>query len=322
MIAPLKTPDGKSGREENGSSPESQRSEATASTATTISADEIPGDTVELNQDGFPDAIKNKHYRLESDLVNDLEEYELLDEYKYITLNEEGVAYRTEMPSIFHEVAVGELKAIVLQQCGGQLLVQSNFEMNFPDGTSRYPDLAIWGEERVEGPASSTTETGSGSLIPQPKTKEVDEFGFEVQMNPHVIIEFSWTNKLTDEIAKFKKQMAEHMESLGTVNVGFLITAVPTRGTALPTKKNREIPICGFDVYEIRDTGSQALLETEPSLDYRIGVNDDEAITITDKELGRSSESSEVHRLTLGALLKSVLEQHKACKVIFGKQKE
>ncbi|CAB9531921.1 hypothetical protein SEMRO_4292_G353650.1 [Seminavis robusta] len=114
--------------------------------------------------------------------------------------------------------------------------------------------------------------------------------------------------------------MAEHVESLGTVNVGFLIKAVPTRGTALPTKIKWEIPICGFDVYEIRDMGSQ-VLETEPSLEYRVGVNDDETITITDKDLGRSSESLKVHHLTL-ALFKRVLEQHKPCKVMFQKQEE
>ncbi|CAB9520754.1 expressed unknown protein [Seminavis robusta] len=277
------------------------------------------GETEELNQDGFPDAIKNKKYGSESDLVKDLEEYELLDDYKYIALNEEGVAYRTEMPTIFHEMAVGELETIVLQRCGGQLLVRKNFEMNFPDGTAKYPDLAIWGEERVVRPASSSTiETGSGSLNPAPKTKEVVELGFEAEMNPRVIIEFSWTDKSTDEIAKFKKQMTDHVESLGTINVGFLINAVPTRGTALPTKKNREIPICGFNVYEFRGKRSK-IIESEPFLEYRVGVNDDAFITISDEDLDRSSESPEVYHFPL-ALLKLVLEQNKACKVKFEKQ--
>lgn len=326
MTTPL-TPDGRSdGKDskEEGSSPESLTSQTTVSTATTISADSIPvvalesGVTEELNQDGFPDAIKNNQYSSESDLVKDLEEYELLDDYKYIALNKEGVAYRTEMPTIFHEKAVGELETIILQRCAGQLLVRKNFEMHFPGGTAKYPDLAIWGEERVARPASSAIETGSGSLNPEPKTKEVVELGFEAEMNPHVIIEFSWTNNLTDEIVMFKKQMAEHVESLGTINVGFLIKTIPTRGTALPTKKNREIPICGFNVYEFCGKGSQ-IIESEPFLEYRVGVNDDTVITITDEDLGRSSESPEVYHFPL-ALLKLVLEQNKACKVKFEKQ--
>ena len=178
MTTPLKTPVGKSGSKEEGMSPESLVSETSVLTETTISADSIrvvaveSGETEELNQEGFPDAIKNKVYSSESDLVKDLEEYELLDDYKYIALNKEGVAYRTEMPTIFHEKAVGELETLVLQRCGGQLLVRKNFEMNFPDGTAKYPDLAIWGEERVVRPVSSLTDTGSGSLNPEAKTKE------------------------------------------------------------------------------------------------------------------------------------------------------
>lgn len=301
-------------------------SETSVLTETTISADSIrvvameSGETEELNQEGFPDAIKNKVYSSESDLVKDLEEYELLDDYKYIALNKEGVAYRTEMPTIFHEKAVGELETLVLQRCGGQLLVRKNFEMNFPDGSAKYPDLAMWGEERVVRPVSSLTETGSGSLNPEPKTKEVIELGFEAEMNPHVIIELSWTKKLTDEITKFKKQMEEHVESLGTINVGFLIKAVPTRGTALPTKRNREIPICGFNVYEFCGKGSQ-IIESEPFLEYRVGVNDDAVLTIADEDLGRSSESPQVYQFPL-ALLKLVLEQNKACKVKFEKQEK
>ena len=144
--------------------------------------------------------------------------------------------------------------------------------------------------------------------------------GFEAEMNPHVIIEFSWTSKLTDEITKFKKQMEEHVESLGRISVGFLIKAVPTRGTALPTKKNREIPICGFNVYEFRGKGSQ-IIESEPFLEYRVDVNDDAVLTITDEDLGRSSESPQVYQFPL-ALLKLVLEQNKACKVKFEKQEK
>jgi hypothetical protein len=83
------------------------------------------------------------------------------------------------------------------------------------------------------------------------------------------LIEFSWRNKLIEEeIPKFTLEINEHHESLGEIKVGFLIkTNIPTKGRTyyFPTFLDRSIPLCGFDVYELRP-GNAPIIPTEPTL--------------------------------------------------------
>ena len=46
-------------------------------------------------------------------------------------------------------------------------------------------------------------------------------------MNPHVIIEFSWTNKIETGIWNLQQQITEHILALWVVKLGFLIKAKP-----------------------------------------------------------------------------------------------
>ena len=87
--------------------------------------------------------------------------------------------------------------------------------------------------------------------------------------------------------------MNDHHESLGAVNAGFLIKAVPSKGTALPTLENRATPLCGFNVYELRGNGGPVCkpTPTEPTFQYRVGDNEGVCIAVTGEDLGRDRDA-------------------------------
>ena len=201
MSPPLTPTKDKSEKEE--SSPESQTSETTAKTESSVSMSnifDIPEGEEELDQESFPEEIKNKIYTpigeasAEKELNKDLEEHGLADDYKSIGLNAQGKAYRKTTPTVFHEKAINELHHQVERRGGSSLLAMNNFEIKLSSGVGRFPDLAVCGEERL-----IDSEDGKR----EPKSDKVDGFNYEQEMNPHVILEFSWTNKLEKELVKF-----------------------------------------------------------------------------------------------------------------------
>ena len=109
-------------------------------------------------------------------------------------------------------------------------------------------------------------------------------------MNPHVIIEFSWANKIETEIWKLQEQVAGHIHNLGVVRLGFLIKAKPADGAKFPTVLDRNVPLSGFDVYRFRSGETTTL--PDPILEYRVGCEEAEtmAIEISGTDLGRSNQ--------------------------------
>jgi hypothetical protein len=71
-------------------------------------------------------------------------------------------------------------------------------------------------------------------------------------MNPNVIIEFSWTDKIENELWKLQEQMTDYIKDLGTVNLGFLIKTIPVKEQKYPSWEDRSVPLAGFDVYCFR----------------------------------------------------------------------
>jgi hypothetical protein len=252
---------------------------------------------IEINQEGLPQEIRSKTYTpigeaaAEADLVKDLETFGLIDDYKYIGLNSEGKAYIKETPTPFHEEAIEEIAEAVDNKHAG-VFAKTNFEIKLYGGAiGKFPDLAIWGPQRVVTRASGKKKE---------KKKKVDEFPYEVSMNPHVIIEFSWRNKLiAEEIPKFALEMKDHHESLGEITVGFLIKTIPSKGTPFPTFLDRSIPLCGFDVYELR-RGQGPVIPTEPTLRYRVNESENVFITVTGEDLG--CPSTEGFQIPLGCI--------------------
>lgn len=225
----------------------------------------------------------------EAELVKDLEAYGLIDDCKFIGLDSKGKAYWKKMPACFHEEAIEEIAEAIEGQNAG-VLTRANSEIKLYGGAiGKFPDLAIWGPQRVV--------TRAGGKKKEKKSK-VDEFRYEEPMNPNVVIEFSWRNKLVaEEIPKFTLEMNDHHESLGEIKVGFLIKTIPSKGTDFPTALNRAIPLCGFDVYELRRGGGPINPE-EPALRYRVGESKDVTIRVTPEDLG----SEEGFQIPLGRI--------------------
>lgn len=278
------------------SSEETQTSTATdATTACSLgSVAELPtfAHDDEYNRDGLPGNIKTTYYVKEADLVKDLEKFGLLDDYKHIALTEVhcGRAYRLEMPTDFHEQTCRGLGAQISTKCGSGLLWMTNSQIHFSDGSTRFPDLAIFGETRVD--VDKTTG------LKDPKREECKELGCNSYVNPHVLIEFSWTHEMKVEVPKFVKQMEEHPQELGRINVGFLIKTIPTNSSKdYPKFGDLSNPICGFDVYEFCGERCE-IVNGEPTSKYRVGVNEETYFEIRDEDLGRNGEKS--YRFPLG----------------------
>jgi hypothetical protein len=126
-------------------------------------------------------------------------------------------------------------------------------------------------------------------------------------MNPDVIIEFSWTNKIETEIWKLQQQITDHIQALGVDKLGFLIKAKPAEGTSFPTVLDRNVPLCGFDVYRFRaGEAATTMALPDPFLEYRVGSEEAKttAIEISGTDLGRSNPEHGV-RIPLSAIRRS-----------------
>lgn len=294
-----KTPETKGGKDSSkgvkdsskGDSPQSDTSGDTALTTEFSEQSNQPGSisTLEEQQEGLPEEIKSKIYpssdalTAEDELWEDLEKHSLLDSDKVIVINEDGKAIWA-MPTLFHQDALRKLVNIANESSGEDhpLFAQADMPLiiDKKKGKCRNPDVSIWGEGRL------VAEDGGFDL----RYISIDGCPGENSMNPHVIIEFSWTNKLETEIRKLQQQIADHIQALGIVQLGFLIKAKPAEGKSFPTFLDRNVPLSGFDVYRFRAgeaaTSSQAL--PEPFLEYRVGSEDADsmAIEISGTDLG------------------------------------
>ena len=247
---------------------------------------------------------KREEKDAEEQLMEDLQEYGLLDSHRFIGLDCQGKAYFLEMATLFHEEVMDEIQSQIDSQSvkhsddddgSLQLLTLCAYPINV-GRFRKYPDLAIHGNGRI------TTGRGKGKT----KKLKVEEFDLPNPMNPHVIIEFSWSNKLVQEILKLNLQMTDHVRSLGAINVGYLIKTVPTKGTSYPTEKDYSIPVCGFDVYVVRND-QPIPLDAEPAFKYMVQKDTDQQDSVDDEkdafieidgvDLGRDSSAPGVHIL-------------------------
>lgn len=214
--------------------------------------------------------VANKTYRgadADDDLDKDLGDHDLLDQRKFIDLSDDGKAYWTEFPNqaSYHIEGVDGITDAI-KAANGDLYTKEK-PIIFRAGTKKksYPDLAVWGQERLGG-------NGKPNVI------LID--GVPNRANPNVVIEFSWSNTLRKETDKSSVQMTEHLVELGPVNMGILIRTIPASGTEYPVEgRPSEPPLCGFDVYRVGH-GERIDEDTEPSMKYRFGVDGDE-----DKEI-------------------------------------
>mmetsp|Transcript_11740 Transcript_11740/g.21364 ORF Transcript_11740/g.21364 Transcript_11740/m.21364 type:complete len:147 (+) Transcript_11740:736-1176(+) len=126
----------------------------------------------------------------------------------------------------------------------------------------------------------------------------------EYAMNPHVIIEFSWTSKIENELWKLQEQMTDYIKDLGTVNLGVLINAIPVKGKKCPSLEDRSVPLAGFDVYRFRSCETSDITP-EPILKYRVDTNEATSmvIEISGRDLGRKNpEEVEAVRIPLSVI--------------------
>ena len=276
---------------------DSPKSDTTGPTVASSTAD---GEDLELKQisgkggaveDNVPKEIKDKTYQSSEEFYKDLEKYGLQD-CKYIALDSDGKAYWKMVASQFHKAAVNAIERAVEK---AEVVVYTDKEPTLQVAGShgglvveKEPDLAIWGKGRIADGEPAVVSISNG-----PKR-------LRATMNPNVIIEFSWTNKFSKEISKFNDQMNKHMhaESLGKVEVGFLIKTIPLLNNSYPKKHDseqeiKEKPICGFDVFKAQ-AGETVGEDSDRHLTYRFGNEDSSVIEITGKDLGEGSRSEDV----------------------------
>ena len=151
-----------------------------------------------------------------------------------------------------------------------------NDSFNTPKNMLRRPDFAIFGVDRLE----------DGIVRP------VNGRG----MNPHVIIQFSWTNDIDYEKCAVDDMMhfagiGEYMD-LGRPNVAYLIKAL-RRGTS------REAPVYGFDVFQV---GQDECTPDEPTMKYRDGGQEDTVIRISPASMGLLDDEGEAFTIEISAI--------------------
>jgi hypothetical protein len=254
--------------EEKESSPEKTGSGGgSVSTTTTTAALEKATATA-----GLPKEINaNKKYASERELRIDLEEFGLGDLDLHIVLNKDGFPVWREMPGKEHGAEVEELADLFdeWKNGNGRLIkgaqktnVFVNDSFSNPKKEKRCPDFAIFGPDRMIGRKKIRKVNG------QP-------------MNPHVIIQFSWTNSIVyekeavDDMMNYAG-MGESHSGLGRPNIAYLIKAL-RRGEASNS------PVYGFNVFQV---GQDQTTPQEPTMKYRVGRQEDTVISIAPAEMG------------------------------------
>lgn len=292
MIENTPTPKG-TVEKADGGSPKSDNSGETTETADLSHSEDLRDKdqkTLEEQQDGLPEEIKSKTYsttdpgEAEDELWVDLEKHSLLDSVNYIHINETGKAV-FEMPTMFHQEAVDCIVEVVnaysTEDDPIKALSEKPVRIKGRKTQFKLPDVAIWGPERLKRVERRKTHT--------PVTRKISVDGelTSFKVNPHVIIEVSWTNKLEQELFKLKRQMTLHNHELEEVKIGYLVKIKASN--KYPTDKNRKPPLVGFDVYKIRS----GVTGVPKPLMYRVGREESEQeiteIVIDGQDLDRHS---------------------------------
>ncbi|CAB9524249.1 expressed unknown protein [Seminavis robusta] len=238
-----------------------------------VPLDVVEGSEGEEEEEELPVEIQERVYsegeKGELELLEDLKKHGLEDYDCHVDLDDEGRTH-LRIPTDVHQMAV---KAMEYRFTDGQsepLCTDRDPNVRVTKGPKKKnPDLAVWGKERLNKfKVPKTVGIGGNEL-------------FKPRMNPHVIIEFSWTNKLKEkEIPKFNRQMKDNVADLGQINLGFLFKAKAANGKELAKEEEAaSVPLCGYDVYKA-ESGEQLTPGQPPFLQYRIGVHEDASITI------------------------------------------
>jgi hypothetical protein len=235
----------------------------------------------EMARAGLPEEIKNNQYASEKELQMDLEQLGLDD--LSIILDTDGFPMWVEMAGKEHVGAVGEIidqfddwkngRSIRGRAKVNVFVVDS---YNTPKNMKRRPDFAIYGPDRLD----------------KGKVRGVDGD----YMNPHVIIQFSWTNDIdykkcaVDDMMNFAG-IDEYIDQ-GRPNVAYLIKAL-RRGAS------GEAPVYGFDVFQV---GQDQRTPDEPTLKYRVGGQEDTVIRITQASMGLLDDEGEPLTIEMSAI--------------------
>jgi hypothetical protein len=230
---------------------------------------------------GIPEEIKNNKYASERALRMDLENFELDD--LHIILNQDGFPIWREMAGKEHFGVVGKIIFHFEEWKNSRFILGSkkvnvfvNDSFNRPPNEKRCPDFAIYGPDRLTG--------GEIRIVN------------EDVMNPHVTIQFSWTNSLANEKCAVNDIMnfagiGEYIHQ-GRPNVAYLIQALP-RGTS------PKAPVYGFDIFQV---GQDQLTPDEPTMKYRVGGQDDTVISITPASMGLADDEGEPFTIEMSAI--------------------
>ena len=229
---------------------------------------------LEVLQDSLPPELKGKVYKDEGELWKAQEEIGLDD--LQIVLDSKGYAVWREMPGVFHNAAVDVIRRKFLTWSNDQgAVLDGNKEadvfvsQSFARNKKRCPDFAIWGPDRLDE---------SGAARPNADLKKF--------MNPHVIFQFSWANKIeleklaVNDMSKFAGQ--DDFAPLGRPNVVYLIKAKLSN-------PQPDSPVHGFDVYVVRQG---ELIAENPTFTYCVGGNEDVSIEVAPEDMGLPQDAN------------------------------
>eukprot|EP00980_Cylindrotheca_fusiformis_P010946 scaffold2502_cov78-Cylindrotheca_fusiformis.AAC.1 len=223
--------------------------------------------SLEEQQKGLPEEMKQRRYKWERDLLNDMDDFCLSD--YHIIRDKDGHAVWREMPGKEHNGVVDLIQVLFdnWRFTHGQQVrastIQNLLVSDSEQGNAiRLLDVGLWGPTRLY-------EDGAVRI----QDRET--------MNPHVIIEVSLIKHIDGEKAVIKDVMNHagigEYAALGRPNVSYLIKI-------LQTEHPLGSPVYGFDVYEVRQ---DQRTPDNPTLQYRVGGNEDgDAITIIAEDLG------------------------------------
>ena len=148
-----------------------------------------------------------------------------------------------------------------------------NDSFNTPKNHLRVADFAIFGPDRLDGR----------------KIRKVNKR----YMNPHVIFQFSWTNDIVKEALAVDDMMHHagvgEYSGLGRPNAAYLIKA-KIRG------RESNSPIYGFDIFQVGQGGSTP---DEPTMKYRVGFQEDTAISVAPVTMGLDDDPGEPFKIEM-----------------------
>ena len=243
-----------------------------------------PRSALDAVHEHLPEQIKGKKYSNERQLIDDLEMLGLRD--LQITLDKEGFAVWREIPGEQHHCVVDFISDLFHEWENGRMLkgrkernVFVNDSLNTPKNHLRVADFAIFGPNRLEGQRG--------------RIRTVNKR----YMNPHVIFQFSWANNIVKKALAVDDMMHHagmgEYNDLGRPNIAYLIKT-KTRGT-----ENNELLVYGFDIFVV---GQQESTPGEPTMKYRVGVQEDTVIQVSPASMGLDDEPGEPFQIEMRSI--------------------